>query len=96
MVTNHEYHSLTVAFASAEEECQLLSVALVAAWIVHTFELGNCTLRHVGRLSSSHFVSKWHHVRKLVAQFKIFFTYAILHAWWKRCVPPVRHSAKKA
>ena len=34
MVTNHVYHASVVAFASAEEECQLLSVALEVAWIL--------------------------------------------------------------
>ena len=51
MVTNHEYHSSIVAFASAEEECQLLSVALEVAWIFTlNSEITDAT-RRVGRFS---------------------------------------------
>ena len=49
MVTNHEYHSSIVAFASAEEECQLLSVALEVAWIFTLNSEITGVTRRVGR-----------------------------------------------
>jgi hypothetical protein len=53
MVTNHEYHSSIVAFASAEEECQLLSVALEVAWIFTLNSEITGVTRRVGRFKKT-------------------------------------------